>query len=68
MIVPCYDHCYLIHGMKYTEECDTNCDYAKSIKEANQIINLLLDMLEEEHMGMRAIAAKEIEEEFGVVL
>ena len=29
MFVPCRDHCYLRYGKQYTEECDTNCDYAK---------------------------------------
>lgn len=31
-----------------------------------EIIEYLLDMLEEEHMGMRASAIKEIKDEFGI--
>lgn len=69
MFVPCRDHCYLRYGGQYTKECDTNCDYAKAVKECSQkekIIEFLLDMLEEEHIGMRAIAVSEVKEKFGI--
>ena len=69
MFVPCHDHCYLRYGRQYTKECDINCDYAKVVKEDNQnkkIIELLLDMLEEEHTGMRSVVVKDIKDKFGV--
>lgn len=69
MFIPCKDHCYLRYGKQYSKECDTNCDYAKAVKESNQkdeIIELLLDTLEAEHMGMRAAAVNAIKKKFGV--
>lgn len=70
-IIPCYELCYLRYGFEYTKECDTTCDYAKTAKENKQnqdIIEYLLDMIEDEHMGMRASAIKEIKRKFGVEL
>lgn len=32
----------------------------------DKIIEFLLDMLEEEHMGMRAVAVKEVKDKFGI--
>lgn len=61
MLNPCYDHCYLKYGKQYTKECDTICDYAIQTK----VIGYLLDMLEEEHMGMRSIAIREVNNKFG---
>ena len=69
MFVPCHDHCYLKYGKQYTEECDTTCDYAKAVKESeykDEIIEYLLDMLEEEHMGMRNVAVVEVKNKFGI--
>lgn len=69
MLIPCHDHCYLRYGKQYTKECDTTCDYAKAVKEGkckDDIIECLLDMLEEQHMGMRAVATKDIKDRFGI--
>ena len=63
MFIPCYGYCYLKYGKQYSEECDANCDYAKVVKEnkcKDKIIDYLLDMLEEEHMGMCSVAVTEI--------
>ena len=71
MFVPCHEHCYLRYGKQYTKECDINCDYAKAVKESkkkDEVIEYLLDMLEEEHMSMRAVAVKEIADKFGIEL
>lgn len=38
----------------------------KDHQNKDEIIEYLLDMLEEEHMGMRASAIKEIKNEFGI--
>lgn len=66
MYNPCFD-CFNRHGRSYAEEyCDNTCLYANNVKNMNAIIYFLLDMLEEEHMGMRAIAVKEIENLFGI--
>lgn len=67
--IPCRDHCYLRYGRQYTEECDTTCDYARVCLENNKkdrVIEFLLDMLEEEHMGMRASAIEEVKDRFGI--
>lgn len=69
MFIPCHDHCYIRYGKQYTKECDTTCDYAKAVLESKQkekIIEFLLDMLEDEHMGMRALAVNEVKNKFGV--
>ena len=34
----------------------------------NEVIEYLLDMLEEEHMGMRAVAVKEVKDKFDIEL
>ena len=73
-----YGVCY---GTKECEACscdgdETRCSFypekrEKAIKalrkvSEDNIINYLLDMLEDEHMGMRAEAVKQIKERFGV--
>lgn len=53
---------------------DENCPFnlIKLLKTSNinkdKIIEYLLDMLEEEHMGMRAVAVKEITDKFNIEL
>lgn len=64
MFEPCYQHCYLRYGKKYTKECDLKCNYAKAVKESknkDRIIKKLLDMLEEEKIELRAKALREME-------
>lgn len=71
MLEPCFELCYLRYNKEYTKECDNNCMYAKACKEnryKDEIIEYLLDMLEEEHMGMKASAIEEIKDEFGIEL
>ena len=71
MFNPCYEHCYLRYSKQYTKECDDNCDYAKIVKEnrlKDEIIWYLIDMLEDEHIGMTSVAIEEIKNEFGVEL
>ena len=65
MYNPCFE-CWNRRGHSYTEECDNTCLYAKDIKNRDTAINLLLDAIEEEHMGMRGIMTKEIKNLFGV--
>jgi hypothetical protein len=69
MFEPCYEHCYLRYGVQYTEECDTNCNYAKVIKESNkkdEIIEFLLGVFEQEHLGLRGLIALEVKNKFGI--
>ena len=73
-----YGVCY---GTKECDPCscdgdETRCSFypekrekaIKAIRETSEdnIINYLLDILEDEHMGMRAEAVKQIKERFGV--
>lgn len=41
-------------------------DDMPTLEVENEIIEYLLDMIEEEHIGMRAIAVKEIKSMFGI--
>lgn len=49
----------------YPEKREKAIRANRKISEDN-VINYLLDMLEDEHMGMRAEAVKQIKERFGV--
>ena len=62
---PCFE-CWNRYGHSYTEECDNTCDYAISIAKRNNIIEYLLDLVEEEHVGMRSYAIKEVKNRFGI--
>ena len=42
---PCYEHCYLRHGKQYSPECDSQCEYAKVVKE-NKNLKEELDELD----------------------
>ena len=65
MYNPCLE-CYNRWNKVYTKECDTTCIYARDIKRADDIIEYLFDKLEEEHMGMRAVAEKEVIDKFSI--
>jgi hypothetical protein len=67
MYNPCHE-CFIRYNKVYASECDNACRYARDIKDADDIIEYLLDKLEEEHMGMRAVAVKEIADQFGIEL
>lgn len=50
MFNPCKDHCYLLHGKRYSSECDSNCKYALFIKQMDiykKSIELLETFLDE---------------------
>ena len=53
--------------LKYSFEAYVK-DAAKDSQNKDEVIEYLLDMFEEEHMGMRASAIKEIKNEFGIDL
>ena len=67
MYNPCFE-CFNRYNKVYTEKCNNTCMYANKIKNADDIIEYLFDKLEEEHMGMRAVAEKEIIDKFDIEL
>lgn len=55
MMIPCRDYCYIRFGRQYTEECDTRCDYAKSVKESKQLRSEIVRLTEERDRAANCI-------------
>jgi len=37
MFNPCVEHCYIKYGKLYSQECNTECEYAKAIKDKQEL-------------------------------
>lgn len=55
MMIPCKDHCYIRFGKQYTEDCDTRCDYAKAVKESQQLRSEVVKLTEERDRAVGCI-------------
>jgi hypothetical protein len=66
------DEFYGLAALQYGSEAyhamGTLHSYYNKQSDKDEVIEYLLDMLEEEHMGMRAVAVKEISDKFGIEL
>lgn len=44
---PCIDFCYS-RRREYSKECDVLCDYAKAVKEKNDLVDRALEIIDKE--------------------
>lgn len=38
MLNPCFDYCYVRFGNQYTPECDSKCEFARTVKVLKEVL------------------------------
>lgn len=67
MYSPCFE-CMNRYGHSYQPDCDSSCGYAKDIRQKDEIINYLLDVLAEENEMLKPLAIAVLKARFNVDL